>query len=225
MRFRWIQTLHMNPILPFISYARSRGLYGHVMQDIVHASEQEWPDLIAKTAQGDQEAFSRLYDQSSPHIYGLILRMLQYPQAAEEVMMDVYVQVWKQAHSYTIQRGTPMGWLVTLARSRAIDRLRSGKLERANVTNIEEIGRLASGGATPEDYSSGRQRAEIVRKALASLPSEQRESLMLAYFGGYSQSEIAEQLGLPLGTVKTRIRIGMMKLRDILAPYREGLIA
>jgi RNA polymerase sigma-70 factor (ECF subfamily) len=195
------------------------------MQDVVPAPEREWPDLIAKTARGDQEAFSRLYDQSSPHIYGLILRVVNQPQIAEEVMMDVYVQVWKQAQSYNVNRGTPMGWLVTLARSRAIDRLRSGGLERATVTSVEEVRGLMSDGANPEDQSSGRQRAEIVRNALATLPYEQRESLVLAYFGGYSQSEISEQLGIPLGTVKTRIRMGMIKLRDALAPYREGLIA
>ena len=194
------------------------------MQDIAPAPEREWPDLIAKIARGDQEAFSRLYDQSSPHIYGLVLRMVNQPQIAEEVTMDVYVQVWKQAQSYNLNRGTPMGWLVTLARSRGIDRLRSGRVERAHVTSIEEIGGLESEEANPEDQSSGRQRAEIVRTALAILPREQRESLMLAYFGGYSQSEISKQLGIPLGTVKTRIRMAMIRLREALAPYGKGLI-
>src|SRR5262245_20756227 len=195
------------------------------MQDVVPAPEREWPDLIAKTARGDQEAFSRLYDQSSPHIYGLILRVVNQPQIAEEVTMDVYVQVWKQAQTYNLNRGTPMGWLVTLARSRAIDRLRSGRLERTHVTSIGEIGGLVSAEAHPEDQSSGRQRAEIVRTALPTLSDEQRESLMLAYFGGYSQSEISAQLGIPLGTVKTRIRMGMIRLRDALAPHGEGLVA
>jgi RNA polymerase sigma-70 factor, ECF subfamily len=194
------------------------------MQDVAPAQEREWPDLIAKTARGDQEAFSRLYDQSSPHIYGLILRMVNQPQIAEEVTLDVYLQVWKQAQSYNVNRGTPIGWLVTLARSRAIDRLRSGRLERANVSSIEEVGGLVSDEANPEDQSYGRQRADIVRNALTTLPHEQRESLVLAYFGGYSQSEISEHLGIPLGTVKTRIRMGMIKLRDALAPYGEGLI-
>jgi RNA polymerase sigma-70 factor (ECF subfamily) len=182
---------------------------------------REWPDLIAKTSRGDQEAFSRLYDQSSPQIYGLILRMINHPQVAEEVTMDVYVQVWKQAQSYDVNRGTPMGWLVAIARTRAIDQLRSGKLKRTSMTGMEEIARVASDRATPEEQSSARQRAEIVREALASLPFEQRQSLILAYFDGYSQSEISAKLGLPLGTIKTRIRLGMMKLRDVLAPYAE----
>jgi RNA polymerase sigma-70 factor, ECF subfamily len=182
---------------------------------------REWPDLIAKTARGDQEAFSRLYDQSSPQIYGLILRMINDPQVAEEVTMDVYAQVWKQAQRYDVNRGTPMGWLVAIARTRAIDQLRSGKLKRTSMTGMEDIARVASDRATPEEQSSARQRAEIVREALASLPFEQRQSLILAYFDGYSQSEISVKLGLPLGTIKTRIRLGMMKLRDVLAPYAE----
>ena len=98
-------------------------------------------------------------------------------------------------------------------------------MERANVTSLEEVVGLMSDGANPEDQSSGRQRAEIVRNALTALSDEQRESLVLAYFGGYSQSEISEQLGIPLGTVKTRIRMAMIRLRDALATYREGLIA
>jgi RNA polymerase sigma-70 factor (ECF subfamily) len=89
------------------------------------------------------------------------------------------------------------------------------------MTGMEEIARVASDRATPEEQSSARQRAEIVREALASLPFEQRQSLILAYFDGYSQSEISAKLGLPLGTIKTRIRLGMMKLRDVLAPYAE----
>jgi RNA polymerase sigma-70 factor, ECF subfamily len=135
--------------------------------------------------------------------------------------MDVYAQVWKQAQRYDVNRGTPMGWLVAIARTRAIDQLRSGKLKRTSMTGMEDIARVASDRATPEEQSSARQRAEIVREALASLPFEQRQSLILAYFDGYSQSEISAKLGLPLGTIKTRIRLGMMKLRDVLAPYAE----
>ncbi|MEP6959220.1 MAG: sigma-70 family RNA polymerase sigma factor [Nitrospirota bacterium] len=189
------------------------------MENTTRTLNPEWPDLIAKTAQGDHEAFSRLYDQSSPQIYGLILRMVNHPQIAEEVAMDVYVQVWKQAQSYDVNRGTAMGWLLAIARTRAIDQLRSGKLKRTSSTRIEDIAKVAFVGASPEEQSSERQRADLVRKALASLPFEQRESLILAYFDGYSQSEISVKLGLPLGTVKTRIRVGMMKLRTVLAPY------
>lgn len=186
-------------------------------------AEQEWPSLIALTAQGDQSAFSRLYDQSSPQIYGLILRIIGHPQTAEEVTLDVYTQVWKHAQSYDRQRGTPMAWLITLARTRAIDRLRATRAERHD-TSLDDAAWIPWDGATPEDESATQQRQGIVQRALAKLSPEQREALLMAYFGGYSQSEIAEQLKLPLGTVKTRMRLGMLKLRDLLAPYGEGLL-
>lgn len=192
--------------------------------DEAHSVEREWPTLIAKAAQGDQAAFSRLYDESSPQIYGLVLRIVTDPHLAEEVTMDVYTQVWKQAKNYNPERGTPMGWLITLARTRSIDRIRSGRLERASVTQMDDALPIASDDLTPEEQSAGRQRRAIVQKALGCLSVEQREALLLAYFGGYSQSEISEKLGLPLGTVKTRMRLGMMKLRDLLAPYGEGLL-
>ncbi len=190
--------------------------------DETRTPEQEWPALIALTAQGDQSAFSRLYDQSSPQIYGLVLRILGQPAMAEDVTLEVYTQVWKHAHSYDRQRGTPMAWLITLARTRAIDRLRATRAERASVS-LDEAAWIPNDDASPEERSSARQREEIVQTALAQLSAEQRDALLLGYFGGYSQSEIAARLNLPLGTVKTRMRLGLMKLRDLLAPYAEGL--
>lgn len=190
--------------------------------DETRTPEQEWPALIALTAQGDQSAFSRLYDQSSPQIYGLVLRILGQPAMAEDVTLEVYTQVWKHAHSYDRQRGTPMAWLITLARTRAIDRLRATRAERASVS-LDEAAWIPSDDASPEERSSARQREAIVQTALAQLSTEQRDALLLGYFGGYSQSEIATRLNLPLGTVKTRMRLGLMKLRDLLAPYAEGL--
>ena len=178
---------------------------------------------IAAIVDHDERALLALYEATLSRVYGLVLRLVRRTQLAEEVAEEVYFQVWRQAPRFDAERGRALTWLLGMARSRAIDRLRSGRLERANVTSIEEVGGLASADANPEDQSSGKQRAEIVRNALTSLPREQRESLMLAYFGGYSQSEISEQLGIPLGTVKTRIRLGMMRLRDALAPYGEGL--
>ncbi|MEX5214771.1 MAG: sigma-70 family RNA polymerase sigma factor [Nitrospiraceae bacterium] len=188
------------------------------------AKEQEWIGLIAKTAQGDQTAFSVLYDQSSPQVYGLILRLVGNTHTAEEVMLDVFTQVWKQAHTYDRQRGTAGGWLMTLARTRAIDRIRAGRTERATFTPMEEAEWLPSNQATPEAQSVEEQQRRILQQALEALSSEQRQPILMAYFGGYSQSEIAERLGIPLGTIKTRMRLGMIKLRDLLAPYGEGLV-
>lgn len=189
------------------------------------AQEQEWLDLIARTAEGDQTAFGRLYDQSGPQVYGLILRMVENAHTAEEVMLDVFTQVWKQAHTYDRQRGTVAGWLMTLARTRAIDRIRAGRTERTLLAPMEEAQWLPSDQATPEAQSAEGQQRRIVQQALETLSAEQRQPILMAYFGGYSQSEIAERLGIPLGTIKTRMRLGMIKLRDLLAPYGEGLVS
>ncbi|MFO0774680.1 MAG: sigma-70 family RNA polymerase sigma factor [Nitrospiraceae bacterium] len=191
--------------------------------DETQTQEREWPTLIAQIALGDQGAFSRLYDQSSPQIYGLVLKIVQHHQTAEDVTLDVYTQVWKHAQSYDRQRGTPMAWLITLARTRAIDRLRATRMERVT-ESLDDAVWLPWDGASPEDESVASQRQTIVARALEHLSAEQREALTLAYFGGYSQTEIAEKLRLPLGTVKTRMRLGMLKLRDLLAPYEEGLL-
>lgn len=185
--------------------------------------EQEWGQLIAQTVQGDQAAFATLYDRSSPQVYGLVLKILDNREAAEEVTLDVYTQVWRKAHSYDHTRGTPGGWLMTLARTRAIDRYRAGASERGRIVSLDAIEFFASDGKTPEQDLAGRERREHVQEALKLLTAEQRQAIALAYFYGLSQSEIAEQLCLPLGTVKTRMRLGLIKLREALAPYEEGL--
>jgi RNA polymerase sigma-70 factor (ECF subfamily) len=150
------------------------------------AHEQEWGLLIAQTAQGDQAALATLYDRTSPHVYGLVLKILDNREAAEEVTLDVHTQFWRQAHAVEF---------------------------------------LASDGETPEQDMTGQERRRYVQQALAVLTSEQREAIALAYFYGLSQSEISDKLNVPLGTVKTRMRLGMMKLRDALAPYQEGLVS
>ena len=185
--------------------------------------QQEWGDLIVRTAQGDQAALALLYDKTSPWIFGMTMKILGSREAAEEVTLEVYVQVWRQAALYDRQRGTPAGWLTTLARTRAIDRFRADYLEKGRRTPLDTAAELPSTENDPEEDIAGRQRRQIVRTALAALPPEQREPIALAYFWGLSQSEIAERLKTPLGTIKTRIRMGMLKLRDHLAPLEEGL--
>lgn len=187
--------------------------------------EQEWGQLIAQTAQGDQAALATLYDRTSPQVYGLALKILDNREAAEEVTLDVYTQVWRQADTYDETRGSPGGWLMTLARTRAIDRYRAGAAERGRIQSLDAVEFFMSDGKTPEQDLAGQERRRYVQQALALLTAEQREAIALAYFYGLSQSEIAEQLKLPLGTVKTRIRLGMIKLREALAPYEEGLMS
>lgn len=190
-----------------------------------HVHEQEWGELIALTAQGDQAALATLYDRTSPQVYGLVLKILDNREAAEEVTLDVYTQVWRQAHTYDETRGAPGGWLMTLARTRAIDRYRAGAAERGRIESLDLIEFFESDGDTPEQELAGLERRRYVQQALALLTTEQREAIVLAYFYGLSQSGIAEKLNLPLGTVKTRMRLGLIKLREALAPYEEGLVS
>ncbi|MBH0207518.1 MAG: sigma-70 family RNA polymerase sigma factor [Nitrospira sp.] len=187
--------------------------------------EQEWGQLIAQTAQGDQAALATFYDRTSSQVFGLVYKILNNREAAEEVTLDVYTQVWRQAHTYDATRGRPGAWLMTLARTRAIDRFRAGAAEYGRMESLDAADLFASDGDTPEQDVESQERRRYVQQALATLTAEQRQAVALAYFYGMSQSEIAEKLDLPLGTVKTRIRLGMIKLREALAPYEAGLLS
>lgn len=187
--------------------------------------EQEWAQLIALTAQGDQNALATLYDRTSPQVFGLILKILNNREAAEEVTLDVYTQVWRQAHTYDQTRGAPGAWLMMLARTRAIDRFRAGAAEHGRIESLDAVQWFASDDDTPERDMEGQERRRYVQQALAVLTEEQRQAIALAYFYGLSQSEIADKLQVPLGTVKTRMRLGMIKLREALAPYETGLVS
>lgn len=187
-------------------------------------NEPEWESLVARLAGGDEQALACLYDSTNRIVYGLALRILGDPSSAEDVTMEVYLQVWRTAESYDRQRGTVSSWLVTLVRSRAIDCLRSRKARRAELEeNVDEVANLRDSRPDPELASVEAGRSRIVQKAMANLSPDQREAIELAYFSGLSHAEVAAQTGLPLGTVKTRIRLGMLHLRKLLGPYAEGL--
>lgn len=186
--------------------------------------ERSWSALMARVAEGNENALTDLYDSTSRVVYGLILRILGNASSAEEVTLDVYLQVWRTAQSYDSGRGTVSCWLVTLARSRAIDALRSRQVRSAMFEQpLEEILEPRDLRRDPEQLSIEQAQAHIVSNLLAELPVDQRQAIKLAYFSGLSHSEIAARSGLPLGTVKTRIRLGMLRLRELLAPYAEGL--
>ncbi|HRB17887.1 MAG: sigma-70 family RNA polymerase sigma factor [Nitrospira sp.] len=185
--------------------------------------EQEWAGLLARIAAGDQPALAEFYDASSAKVFGLVMKILADRTVAEEVTMDVYTQVWRRASSYDAERGTPGSWLMTLAKTRAIDRFRSSYLERGRQVPLDHAAEVPGDGATPEQYSAGLERQRLVQEAMASLSAEQRQAIALAYYWGLSQSEIADRLQLPLGTVKTRMRLGMIRLREVLAPHGEGV--
>ena len=185
--------------------------------------DQDLSAFIEKLAGGDQSALSSLYDASNRLVFGLILRIINDRSTAEEVLLDVYTQVWRQASTYDAKRGAPLAWLMTIARSRAIDRLRSGKHDQ-NKESLDDLSNLTGSGVSPEEATVFSERQQIVRSALDSLSPEQREVIELAYYSGLSHSEIALKLGQPLGTVKTRTRLAMMKLRDLLRPVLKGAI-
>ena len=180
--------------------------------------------LLGRVARGEESALAQLYDSTCRVVYGLILRITGDAAAAEEIAMEVYLQVWRTAANYSPERGTVSTWLVMLARSRAIDWLRSrhGQSTRRE-DSLDDVFVLRDPGPDPEAASLDAERSKAVRRAISGLPEEQREALQLAYFQGLSHSEIAARQGLPLGTIKTRIRLGTHRLRDALGLYAGGM--
>jgi RNA polymerase sigma-70 factor (ECF subfamily) len=181
------------------------------------------PALLAAVARGDVAAFEALYDRYSPSLYALLLRILSNAEDAEEVLQETFVKAWTNAKMFDAGRGTEIAWLISIARSRGIDRLRSRKIrsDRENDAGRETSIRATAVEATSSvDRAVQSQERVAVRSALAELPDAQRTALELAYFEGLSQSEIAARLGEPLGTVKTRMQLGMKKLRERLQAFR-----
>jgi RNA polymerase sigma-70 factor (ECF subfamily) len=173
--------------------------------------------LLEGVARGDERAFAEVYDRYSPILFGLLLRILHSRAEAEDVLQEVFLQIWQQARAFDASRGRPFTWLVTLARSRAIDRLRAvDSRNRAAQRSAEEGAVVEEPVETADDAAVRSEQGELVRRALAELPAEQRQALLLAYLGGMSQTEIAAAEGLPLGTVKTRTRAGLKKLSELL---------
>jgi len=164
--------------------------------------------LLQRLAAGERDALGELFDLHAGLVHGLALRVLRDPAEAEDVVQEVFVQVWRQADRFDPSRGRPEAWLCTIARTRALDRLRRRSSRR------EDPAEAAPGLVATPAPALG----IAVRDALATLPFEQRQPLELAYYEGLSQTEISERLGAPLGTIKTRMRTGLLRLRERLAP-------
>ena len=171
-------------------------------------------DLLHAIARGDETALAACYDRYRLILFGLVLRILHDREEAEDCLQEVFLQVWRRARDFDESRGRAFTWLVTIARSRALDRLRASGSRLRLTTEAARAPHEHVGDAAQEAVRS--EEGAIVREALAELPEEQRHALLLAYFEGLTQSEIAERLGDPLGTVKTRMRSGMAKLRELL---------
>src|SRR5207245_3120551 len=163
-------------------------------------------DLIRRMAGGDRDALAAFYDAYAPLAFGVLRRMLP-PEEAAEVLQDVFWALWRGASDYDAARGTPEAWVTIRARSRGIDRLRS--LSRRDEMFVSAEPRQEAADRPAAEFVALVEERDLLRGALGALPPEQREVIRLAYFGGLTQSEIATRLGQPLGTVKTRIRLGM----------------
>ena len=185
-------------------------------------------ELMGRVRARDANALRALYDRHSSMVYGLGLRILRDPAEAEDLAQDVFLHLWRRADLFDGARGVFLGWLVSLVRNRAIDRLRARRTN-AQKTDAFEVERQADPAPRANDPNETAYASELriaVTKALATLPEAQRSALELAYYGGLSHSEIAEKLETPLGTIKARIRQGMLRMRDLLGDFAAaGLIA
>lgn len=182
------------------------------------APMQPVPDstLIERMMAGDEGALSAIYDRYSAMLFGMLVRILRDEQAAEEVLQDIFMQLWRNAAQFDAQRGALSSWLLVIGRNRAISRLR-GKASREVLE--EEDGDYANVFVSAQNLEDEASRAQLrnnITAALGSLPAEQRQAVELAYFEGMTQSEIASRTGAPLGTVKTRVRTAMQSLKQIL---------
>ncbi len=171
--------------------------------------------LIQQIARGDREAFGHFYDRYASLAFTFAARLLRDRSDADDVLQEVFLQVWRQAKSYSQDKGSPEAWIITITRSRAIDKLRSKRRRERSFVAVEDPAGAEYGGKVESGAKESEARL-IVNSALARLPEAQRKVLEMAYFDGLTQSEIAARLAEPLGTIKTRMRSGIERLREFL---------
>lgn len=179
------------------------------------------PALIDRMRRGDESALAELYDRWSDRVHSLAVHLLRDARDAEDIVEETFWQAWRGASRYDAARGAVGTWLLTICRSRALDRVRARRRHPENAP-LDDAPLIADPSADPSDVMAAGETSQLVRAALVELPAEQRQAVELAYFLGLSQSEIAERTGQPLGTIKTRVRLAMNKLRERLAPLKEA---
>jgi RNA polymerase sigma-70 factor (ECF subfamily) len=175
--------------------------------------------LVALVARGDEAALAELYDRVGRVAYGLAFRVLRDDRLAEDAVQDAFLAVWRTAAAFRAERAKASTWILTLVHRRAVDVVR--REERRRVELLDEATRDAATSESAEDAAWLRFERQRVQGALQQLPDTQREAIELAYYGGYSQSELAERLGLPLGTIKSRMFAGLVRLRELLNERAE----
>ncbi len=172
-------------------------------------------------AAGNHAALAKCYDVIGPVVFSLAVRMLRDRPAAEDVTQDVFIQVWRQAGNYDTSRGSPQAWVMMIARTRILDRLRSRSAGIVLKSVGDHLPDAPDAEDWPDDLAITHEDAVNVRTALATLPADQKQAIQLAYFDGLTHLEVSTKLGVPLGTIKTRIRLGLMKIKEKLPDNRD----
>ncbi len=173
----------------------------------------ELGELLKLSARGDQQAFARLYDAMSTRAYGLAVRVVRDPAQAEETTQEAFLEIWKTSGRFDPARGSAVSWMLTIVHRKAVDRVRSAEASSRRESTYHQQNQPVEHDSTAEAAQASLE-ARRVRGALSALTAVQREALELAYFGGYTHTEVASMLDLPVGTAKTRIRDGLIRLRD-----------
>lgn len=180
-----------------------------------NAQLAQWLQAVGR---GDEQAFQSLYRATSAHLYSLLLRMLRNEERAQDALQDTFVKVWKKSHTYSPDRGSPLTWLLSVARYRALDMLRRQRPETGmpEDPDIEALLLVDDNSPGPQDENVTEEALAAVRTCLGTLQADQRRSVILAYYEGLTHQELAARLGAPLGTVKSWVRRGLMRLRECL---------
>ncbi len=192
----------------------------------MHSADSDF-ELVRRMGASEEHALGILYNRWAPLVYSLVIHLLEDSGEAEDVVEETFWQAWRQASRYDRSRGAVSTWLITIARSRALDRARGRRrMKEESLTQLREsdaasVTRASADASNPHEDAEAADRRGAVIRALGTLPEEQREALQLAYFSGLSQTEIAGKTGQPLGTVKTRTRLAMEKMRAQLTMLRE----
>ena len=184
------------------------------------ASPPDLADLLKRAGRADETAFAALYDATAARVHGLALRVVRDPAQAEEVAQEAFLEIWRTSGRFDPAKGSPLGWLLTIVHRKAVDRVRSAEASTRRDTTYHQQNHPVEHDSTAEAAQASLE-ARRVRQALTSLTPVQREALELAYFGGYTHTEVATMLELPVGTAKTRIRDGLIRLRDTMGVGHE----
>ena len=177
------------------------------------AGAPDLAELLRASSRGDQASFAQLYDATAARVHGLVLRVIRDPAQAEEVTQEAFLEIWKTAARFDSGRGSALSWLLTIGHRKAVDRVRAAEASSKRDTKYHDQTQPVPHDETADAVETSLE-AQRVRHAMQSLTEAQREAIGLAYFGGYTHSEVAKMLDLPIGTAKTRIRDGLIRLRD-----------